>query len=559
MSTCKLAIGTTLLSGKYRIESILGQGGFGITYLASHTILDRKVAIKEFFPKEYCDRDDHTSHITIGTKSNTEIVAQLRNKFIKEAKNISKLDHPNIIKIQDVFEENNTAYYVMEYIDGESLEEIVSKQGPMSGTQAFQYMEQIASALNYMHTSRHLLHLDVKPANIMVRDEDSCPILIDFGLSKAYSDSGGQTSTTPHGMSPGYSPMEQYNLDGVSEFTPQTDIYSLGATFYKLIAGEAPEPAPKRVENQTLSFPPSLNKTLCDLITHCMKMVKRQRPADMATVLDIMAKCHTEDEVIPEQVTPDEVPAGKPTKVIGKGGNNFRGGKPQNKPDGKGMSGAVKFVLIALGVAMAAGVISYFAIRGGRSASENPEPIADSEIVIAAEEQSFDTTPVTEAVAPAEISAADNEQTATPAAESKKKEDDVKKQPTPDTQRADAKKEDKGAGARSGAQTASNASAASGTAAVKIAAQSVSAANMEAGMRMTGASVSGNSLVFHVSCNKSVYDADDCRTSNPIFRQAMNAYMSSSSTAAAAAKVARQQGMSVRFSFSGANSFSLNY
>ena len=168
MSTCKLAIGTTLLSGKYRIESILGQGGFGITYLASHTILDRKVAIKEFFPKEYCDRDDQTSHITIGTKNNTEIVDQLRNKFIKEAKNISKLDHPNIIKIQDVFEENNTAYYVMEYIDGESLEEIVSKQGQLSGKTAFRYMEQIASALNYMHTSRHLLHLDVKPANIMV-------------------------------------------------------------------------------------------------------------------------------------------------------------------------------------------------------------------------------------------------------------------------------------------------------------------------------------------------------------------------------------------------------
>ena len=121
MSTCKLAIGTTLLSGKYRIESILGQGGFGITYLASHTILDRKVAIKEFFPKEYCDRDDQTSHITIGTKNNTEIVDQLRNKFIKEAKNISKLDHPNIIKIQDVFEENNTAYYVMEYIDGDAF------------------------------------------------------------------------------------------------------------------------------------------------------------------------------------------------------------------------------------------------------------------------------------------------------------------------------------------------------------------------------------------------------------------------------------------------------
>ncbi len=555
MSTCKLAIGTTLLSGKYRIESILGQGGFGITYLASHTILDRKVAIKEFFPKEYCDRDDQTSHITIGTKNNTEIVDQLRNKFIKEAKNISKLDHPNIIKIQDVFEENNTAYYVMEYIDGESLEEIVSKQGPLSGKTAFRYMEQIASALNYMHTSRHLLHLDVKPANIMVRNEDSCPILIDFGLSKAYSDSGGQTSTTPHGMSPGYSPMEQYNLDGVSEFTPQTDIYSLGATFYKLIAGEAPAPAPKRVENQALSFPPSLNQTLCDLITHCMQMVKRRRPADMGTVLDIMANCRTEDEVIPVQVTPDEVPAGRPTKVIGKGGGNFHDGVPAAPR--KGMPSAVKYVLLALGVALAAGVISYFALSGKKSDSVDTAPIMDSEIAIVNEEVPSDSISHADAGLAVETPAPDDN-AGKPAAEPKKQEADAKKAMTPAPQPKEAKKDD--AGTRQGAQaTTTNAPATSGAAAVKIAAQSISAANMESGMRVTGASISGNALVFHVSCNTSVYDAEDCRASNPIFRQAIKAYMSSSSTAAAAAKVAMQQRMHVKFAFSGANSFTINY
>lgn len=127
----QLNIGATLQNGKYKIEQVLGQGGFGITYLARHTMLDTLVAIKEFFPKDFCDRDDTTSHVTLGTSNTAELVSKLKTKFIKEARNIAKLHHPNIVSIQVIFEENNTAYYIMGYVEGKSLGEMIKKNGAM--------------------------------------------------------------------------------------------------------------------------------------------------------------------------------------------------------------------------------------------------------------------------------------------------------------------------------------------------------------------------------------------------------------------------------------------
>ena len=226
-----LKSGTMLRNGTYRIERILGQGGFGITYFATDLSLERCVAIKEFFPREYCDRNKSTSHVRVGTSSNTELVLRLKVKFIKEARNIAKLDHAGIIKIHTAFEENNTAYYVMDYIDGRNLNEIIRNSGPLSEAKSIKYITQVGEALDYIH-SRKINHLDVKPANIMIRRYDDRPILIDFGLSKQYDENGNQTSTTPTGISHGYAPMEQYKVGGVSEFSPQTDLYSLAATLY---------------------------------------------------------------------------------------------------------------------------------------------------------------------------------------------------------------------------------------------------------------------------------------------------------------------------------------
>ena len=238
----ELNVGSYLQNGKYRIIGMLGQGGFGITYLAVQSGLERKVAIKEFFMKDLCNRDGCTSHVTLGTEGSRETVARFREKFLKEARNIARLNHPHIVRIYDIFEENGTAYYVMEYAEGGSLADLLKRKGCLSEPDATRYILQVAEALAYIH-GENMNHLDVKPANILLNDRNEA-ILIDFGLSKQYDAlTGGQTSTTPVGISEGYAPMEQYKQGGVSEFSPETDIYALGATFFKLLTGKTPPSA----------------------------------------------------------------------------------------------------------------------------------------------------------------------------------------------------------------------------------------------------------------------------------------------------------------------------
>ena len=246
----QLTNGTLLQGGKYKIERVLGQGGFGITYLAYQEMLDRRVCIKEFFFKDFCERNADTSRVTLGTTNSKELVQRFLAKFVKEARTIAKFHHPNIISIIDIFEENGTAYYVMEFIEGESLSEKVKRDGALSEQQSVAYINKVADALAYVH-ERKINHLDVKPANIMVRKADNEPVLIDFGLAKQYdAETGNQTSTTPVGISHGYAPIEQYRQGGVSEFSPQTDVYSLGATLYKLVTGVNPPQATELVSDE---------------------------------------------------------------------------------------------------------------------------------------------------------------------------------------------------------------------------------------------------------------------------------------------------------------------
>lgn len=243
---------TTLQSGKYKIISTLGQGGFGITYLAENTMLDGKMAIKEFFFKEYCDRDESTSHVTIPTSGNREIVERFKLKFIKEARTIFKLNHPNIVGIHDIFEENGTAYYVMDYIEGESLGDMVKRRGAIPEAEALGYIKEVGKALSYIHSEK-MTHLDIKPGNIMRRAKDGRILVIDFGVAKQYdtvTDKG--TTTTPVGISAGYSPSEQYKKNGVGEFSPQSDVYALAATLFKLLTDNTP---PEAMEVQDDGLP----------------------------------------------------------------------------------------------------------------------------------------------------------------------------------------------------------------------------------------------------------------------------------------------------------------
>ncbi len=280
---------TTLQGGKYKILSVLGQGGFGITYLAEQVILERRVTIKEFFMKELCSRDGSTSHVTIGTEGSRETVTRFREKFLKEARNIAKLNHPNIVKIIDVFEENGTAYYVMEYAEGGSLADKVKREGYLSEPIATRYILQVAEALAYVH-ARKMNHLDVKPANIMLTGTDTA-VLIDFGLSKQYDVGGQQTSTTPVGISEGYAPMEQYKQGGVGEFSPETDIYALGATFFKLLTGKTPLSA-SDVNEDGVPVDELKAKGVSDkavkVICEAMKSRKKERPQSVEIFLEMV-------------------------------------------------------------------------------------------------------------------------------------------------------------------------------------------------------------------------------------------------------------------------------
>lgn len=280
----QLAANTELQNGKYRIIRVLGQGGFGITYLAENTFFERKVAIKEFFPKDFCGRDN-TSHLTLGTQNNAETVEKLKARFLKEAKNIAKLYHDGIIKIHDIFEENNTAYYVMDYIEGENLNEMVKRNGPLTESKAIEYITKIGSALEYIH-SRNMTHFDVKPANIVVRRSDDEPILIDFGLSKQYDKSGDATSTMMQGVSHGYSPMELYNIGSIATFSPQTDIYSLAATLYYLVTGKVP-PSAAEVYDEGITLPSSVSSSTATAIRSAI-VTRSKRPSSIDAWLTML-------------------------------------------------------------------------------------------------------------------------------------------------------------------------------------------------------------------------------------------------------------------------------
>ena len=244
----QLTQGTLLHGGTYKIEEVLGQGSFGITYLAEHTKLAKKVAIKEFFMKELNSRSEDGS---ITGMSDGSLSQSYCHKFQKEAINLSHLDHPNIVRVTDSFSENGTFYYVMDYIEGQNLNDYV-KSHYVDAEDAVSIIKSVADALIYMHEEKHMLHLDLKPSNVMRRN-DGHVFLIDFGLSKHYGNDGQPETSTTIGLgTAGYAPIEQANRAKIGEFRPTIDVYAIGATLYKLLTRETPPDASVLVSDEDL-------------------------------------------------------------------------------------------------------------------------------------------------------------------------------------------------------------------------------------------------------------------------------------------------------------------
>ncbi len=245
--------GTVLVSPQttYTIRRILGIGGFGITYVADarlgNIVVPEAVCIKEFFPRSLCERDDATHSMSYSNPIR-EQVERARKDFLGEARRLASLAGKvkGIVTVNEVFEANNTAYYVMEYLRGRSLGDYIKEHGALTWQQTRTLFEPVIAAVADLHRER-VTHLDIKPANIMLVDDAKAPlgvqpVLIDFGLSKHYNEDGSATSTiNSQGYSDGYAPIEQYG--GIRNFSPASDVYALGATMLHCLSGERPPAA----------------------------------------------------------------------------------------------------------------------------------------------------------------------------------------------------------------------------------------------------------------------------------------------------------------------------
>lgn len=262
-----------LQGGKYKIQGVLGQGGFGITYLAQQVMLGRMVAVKEFFMRDLCNRDQALMHVSVGAEGSEELVRLFKEKFLKEARLIAGMGDKHIVRIHDIFEENGTAYYVMEHIDGGSLDNLI-KKGTLKEAEAIRITKEIGEALGYIH-SRNVLHLDVKPSNILFRLNGES-VLIDFGISKRYDEGGEETSGSPTAISKGYAPIEQYN-HGLHNFSPATDVYSLGATLFKMLTGNTPPEASLLLDEDFPRCPVGVSSEIWKAVEKAMSPGRKQR------------------------------------------------------------------------------------------------------------------------------------------------------------------------------------------------------------------------------------------------------------------------------------------
>ena len=279
----------TLQGGKYRIERVLGQGGFGITYLAIQVSLNRYVAIKELFIGGSGQAiNDRRGNLVVVTNSvNQTSFNQQKEKFKKEALRLASLNHPNLVKVHEFFEENGTAYYVMDYIEGESLRTKLNREGALSESLVLKYLQQLIPALDAAH-KQSIWHLDIKPENIMV-DRYCHVYLIDFGASKHIEQNSTLTTSLALAYTRGYCPPELADLtygsqddlvQALKEIGPWTDIYALGATMYNLLTDSIP-PSSNRLYKDgrnAFLFPSNISSSTQDLIVRMMKPNRKDRP-----------------------------------------------------------------------------------------------------------------------------------------------------------------------------------------------------------------------------------------------------------------------------------------
>ena len=273
----------TLLRGVYQIESQLASGGFGNTYKARNMQFEEHYAVKEFFMEGINERGDDQKTVSVSNSENVLQYGEQLEKFKKEARRLRKLQNSHIVKVHDLFEENGTAYYVMDFIDGESLSARLKRSGALSEGEVLTLLPQVLDALQTVHANG-LWHLDLKPANIMINAEGHA-LLIDFGASKQLNAEGGATASTSLCYTPGFAPPEQVDQN-MEKFGPWTDLYALGATLFNLLTNQRPPASSDISEIPDEVFSPmnGCSQQMQTVVRWLMQPNRRQRPQNVEEV-----------------------------------------------------------------------------------------------------------------------------------------------------------------------------------------------------------------------------------------------------------------------------------
>ncbi len=275
-----LATGSLLQNSKYKIMKVLGNGGFGITYLAKHNFLEKEVAIKEFYDSNICTRNSDGSLTAL-----SERFEKGKKDFFSEARTLAKFSNKkNIVQVNDIFKENNTIYFVMDYVEGYSLQQLIEKNGILSTSKAIKYTIDILSALVEVHQN-NILHRDIKPANLLIRNTDNEIIVIDFGIAREFVQDETLTQTAM--ISLGYAPPEQSIAS--HKRTASMDLYSVGAVLYFCLTGKRPQTINElSIENyiSAKEINPSIPKNIDDLINKAITKRPNERFQSAEEMID---------------------------------------------------------------------------------------------------------------------------------------------------------------------------------------------------------------------------------------------------------------------------------
>lgn len=310
-----LPIGT-ILHGTYRVEEYLSSGGFGNTYVVTNVQFDEAYALKEFFMKGISQREGQTT-VSVSNADNQQQFESQREKFKKEARRLRKLQNGHIVHVHDLFEENGTAYYVMDLLDGESLSARMKRtKRPMTEQEVLSVLPQVLSALKEVH-AQQIWHLDLKPGNIMT-DHQGNAVLIDFGASKQMDATQGYTGTsTALCYTPGYAPSEQ--IDGnIKRIGPWTDFYALGATLYNLLTSlQPPSTSDVMMEGaEAFSFPPSVSSEMQQLVVWMMSARPAARPQSVEEIEQRLSLSQPVASVESEPVQSEDTVVSEPEPIV---------------------------------------------------------------------------------------------------------------------------------------------------------------------------------------------------------------------------------------------------